>query len=108
LTAAVGTPLPMTFWATDDNHTEPGEKPRSGKPVTVSLSKFRGPGEVKFDDARPQVDTSSGGKVTTAATFSAPGDYIVRIQLNDSSGEGGGGFQCCWTNGHVKVTVTGK
>jgi hypothetical protein len=108
LTAAVGTPLSMTFWATDDNHTEPGEKPRSGKPVTVSLSKFRGPGEVKFDDARPQVDTSSGGKVTTAATFSAPGDYIVRIQLNDSSGEGGGGFQCCWTNGHVKVTVTGK
>ena len=24
---------------------------------------------------------------------------------NDESGEGGGGFQCCWTNTYVKVTV---
>jgi hypothetical protein len=31
--------------------------------------------------------------------------YIVRVQANDESGEGGGGFQCCWTNAHVKVTV---
>jgi hypothetical protein len=27
------------------------------------------------------------------------------VQANDSTGEGGGGFQCCWTNAHVKVTV---
>jgi hypothetical protein len=27
------------------------------------------------------------------------------LQANDSTGEGGGGFQCCWTNAHVKVTV---
>jgi hypothetical protein len=25
--------------------------------------------------------------------------------VNDYSGEGGGGFQCCWTNGQVRVTV---
>jgi len=41
----------------------------------------------------------------TTATFTAPGDYILRAQANDVSGEGGGGFQCCWTNAHVKVTV---
>jgi hypothetical protein len=29
------------------------------------------------------------------------------VQANDISGEGGGGFQCCWTNAHVKVTVKG-
>jgi hypothetical protein len=44
--------------------------------------------------------------VTTIATFSDPGDYVLRVQANDASGEGGGGFQCCWTNAHVKVTVT--
>jgi hypothetical protein len=27
------------------------------------------------------------------------------VQANDESGEGGGGFQCCWTNAHVKVTI---
>ena len=46
-----------------------------------------------------------GGRVNTTAKFGAPGDYIVRVQANDSSGDGGGGFQCCWTNAHVKVTV---
>jgi hypothetical protein len=35
-----------------------------------------------------------------------PGEYILRGQSNDASGDGGGGFQCCWTNVHVKVTVT--
>ncbi len=47
----------------------------------------------------------STGKATTTATFSAPGEYVLRLQANDVSGEGGGGFQCCWTNVHVKVVV---
>ena len=34
-----------------------------------------------------------------------PGDYTLRLQVNDISGNGGGGSQCCWTNAHVKVTV---
>jgi hypothetical protein len=35
-----------------------------------------------------------------------PGEYILRAQANDATGDGGGGFQCCWTNVHVKVNVT--
>jgi hypothetical protein len=31
---------------------------------------------------------------------------VLRAQGNDVTGEGGGGFQCCWTNVIVKVTVT--
>jgi hypothetical protein len=34
-----------------------------------------------------------------------PGEYVLRLQANDASGEGGGGFQCCWTNVHVGVSV---
>ena len=45
------------------------------------------------------------GKATTTATFSQPGEYILHIVANDYSGEGGRGFQCCWTNGQVKVSV---
>jgi hypothetical protein len=43
--------------------------------------------------------------ISAAATFSVPGDYLLRVQANDESGEGGGGFQCCWTNTYVNVTV---
>jgi hypothetical protein len=66
---------------------------------------YRGPGSVKFDNPKPSIDRNNGGKAVANATFSAPGDYILRIQGNDSTGEGGGGFQCCWTNALVGVAV---
>jgi hypothetical protein len=59
---------------------------------------------VKFDPAR--VGTKAQDEtVTTNATFSLPGEYLLRVQGNDESGEGGGGFQCCWTNTFVTVVV---
>ena len=74
-------------------------------PMAVSWSKFRGPGDVKFDNVRPSIDRAADGKTVTNATFSAPGDYILRVEGNDNTGSGGGGFQCCWSNAHVSVTV---
>jgi hypothetical protein len=59
---------------------------------------------VTFSSAAPAVDEKTGEAATTA-TFSASGEYILRAQVNDATGEGGGGFQCCWTNAHVKVVV---
>ena len=50
-------------------------------------------------------DTDKVMEATTTATFSASGDYMLRAQVNDDSGDGGGGEQCCWTNALVKVTV---
>jgi len=73
--------------------------------VTATWSMFRGPGSVTFDNAKPTVNRAENGKTAASATFSAPGNYILRLQANDASGEGGGGFQCCWTNAHVAVTV---
>ena len=55
-------------------------------------------------DRHAPVDEKTGDASTTAA-FSAPGEYILRLQANDATGDGGGGFQCCWTNAHVKVVV---
>jgi hypothetical protein len=104
LTATVAEPATLTFWATDDGHVEPGGRGRGGPPVTVTVAKHRGPGGVTFGNPRPDV-AKEDGEVSTTAKFDAPGDYVIRVQANDSSGEGGSGFQCCWTNAHVKVTV---
>ena len=41
---------------------------------------------------------------TTTATFSEPGEYLIRVQAIESPGSFE--FHCCWTNGFVKVTVT--
>jgi hypothetical protein len=107
LAAQVGQPLTLAAVATDDAKVDPDATPVQLKlpPVAVLWSKYRGPGDVTFSNTRPSV--ASDGKVSTTATFSAPGEYVLRAQVNDRSGDGGGGFQCCWTNALVKVTVTG-
>lgn len=111
LTGRVNQPVDLKVWVEDPkgNDAPPpaalaafrGATPRV---ATVSLHKFRGPGAVTFAQARLPASTQ-GEMVSTTATFSAPGDYLIRVQANDESGEGGGGFQCCWTNTYVKVTV---
>jgi hypothetical protein len=77
-------------------------------PIAVTWTKFRGPGDVKFDNNKPSIDRAADGKAVTNVTFSEPGDYVLRVEGNDSTGSGGGGFQCCWSNAHVSVTVTAR
>jgi hypothetical protein len=115
-TAAIGTPLPLTLWAEDDAHMSSGTGApvrNPPPPVTVKWSKFRGPGPVTFDDARPKLEILAGGKpgekfrgtAKTAAKFTEPGEYVLHLTANDFTGEGGGGEMCCWTTAMVKVTV---
>jgi hypothetical protein len=116
MTAAVSQPLSLTTWVADDAKKVPGASPLLSRlpPVTVTWSKFRGPGTVTFSNARsaaqkadfpPPPNAVFTGTQNTTATFSEPGDYILRVAGNDWSGEGGGGFQCCWTSAQVKVSV---
>ena len=101
--ATVASPLTLNAWTTDDGIRAP-EARRPARLVTVAWSKFRGPGDVTFGNAAPSIDEKTG-QSTTTASFSAAGEYLLRVQVNDATGEGGGGFQCCWTNAHVKVNV---
>jgi hypothetical protein len=107
-TATVNQPVAISVWVEDPKAPEAEAPPAAFGPVakvaTVSFHKFRGPGKVTFDKARIPVD-QQGAMISTRATFDAPGDYLLRAQANDESGEGGFGFQCCWTNTYVKVTV---
>jgi hypothetical protein len=103
VSGVAGQPVDLIIWAADDAVVDPDRKAGESA-VTLKWSKFRGPGDVTFADAQPKADKSDG-KATTTATFTMPGEYVLRVQANDVSGEGGGGFQCCWTNVHVKVAV---
>ena len=107
LTTTAGKPLTLDAWVSDEGPKVNPMPPIPGfnpPPPSVKWSLFRGPAAVKIDPSNPKIDKDTG-KVTTSATFDAPGEYVLRMQANDSTGEGGGGFQCCWTNAHVRVTV---
>jgi len=82
--------------------------------VSITWSKLRGPGDVTFEKEKPALEkvefkapegAKFTGRGTTTATFSEPGDYLLKVTANDNSGEGGRGFQCCWSNAYVKVAV---
>lgn len=110
-TTTSATPLALTVWVADDAKSYPGAKPPDTPPVTLTWSKFRGPGTVTFSNARPAVQkidsktAAFAGQATTTVTFGEPGEYILEVVANDWSGEGGRGFLCCWTNALVKVSV---
>lgn len=99
-------PLTLKVWTSDDGVIVDPFRPERAidPPVKVFWSKHRGPGDVTFDNDRPEVSKDDGSATTTAA-FSEPGTYILRLQANDNSGNGGGGSQCCWTNAHVEVEI---
>jgi hypothetical protein len=99
--ARLAEPLSLALWVSDDKPLRGGRGAAAGP---LLWSKFRGPGAVTFEPARPAPDPE--GKAVTMAKFAVPGEYILRAQAIDATGEGGGGFQCCWTNIHVKVTVS--
>ncbi len=106
LTAAVSAPTPIMVWATDDGVRKARSAARPAR-FGVVWSKFRGTGTVTFDNTTPSIDEI--GKAVTTATFSEPGEYVLRVLAwDDSGGQSAimaGGFFCCWTNGFVTVQV---
>jgi hypothetical protein len=114
LTANVKEPLTLPLWVADDATVIPGATRPRTPAAMLTWSKFRGPGAVTFSSDKPAVEdanfsappkTAFQGKAVTSATFSEPGEYILRVVANDWSGEGGRGFQCCWSNAQVRVSV---
>jgi hypothetical protein len=115
-TATVNTPMPINVWIDDDALYSTGGNGPMGEgrpPVSVSVTKYRGPGEVKVDRASERLETTKGGKPleeysgkgSPTVTFTEAGDYVLHIQANDYSGQGGGGSGCCWTTTLMKVAV---
>ena len=69
---------------------------------TVTWYHHAGAGKVAFDPKDAVV--KAGGDIKTTATFTLPGDYVVRVTALESLAALE--QHCCYTNGYVKVTVT--
>ncbi|MEE2963567.1 MAG: hypothetical protein VX427_05385 [Acidobacteriota bacterium] len=105
----------ITVWARDDMVRKMREQQRAPDEDTeataprfgVAWSKYRGSGTVTFSETEPQIDET--GKAVTTATFSEPGEYVLRVLAWDDTGPQAFvmavGFQCCWTNGYLTVDV---
>jgi hypothetical protein len=78
---------------------------RPRRHVTLTWSKYRGPGTVTFASRTLRVGPTD--MATTSATFSSPGQYTLRVLVmgDEMSSPTAQTYQCCWTNGYVQVSV---
>ena len=130
--AQVGIPAELIINATDPAERDPDD-PRFEEaiPMGVTFAKHQGPGSVEFtrhpdtvveenpyDEDNPRfrffrepepnqlrIENSAGvGRVY--ATFSDPGEYIIRTKVDVHRGpDSSNGDQCCWTNVWQRVVV---
>lgn len=99
LTATVGAALDIRIWMEDRGERKP-------IPVNMTWVKHQGPGDVTFEP-RSAKTPPGGGDAIASVRFSAPGDYMLRVRVdNFGITDSAMGQQCCWTNGFVKVKVT--
>lgn len=131
LTVKSGVPVTLTVHASDPSVRDPAD-PRNAKPIPLRVSwhKHQGPGEVSYQKhpsseepaplselqiargiAPPGADqtvlTNGQGVANVIATFSEPGDYVIRTMVDNwDATDSTEADQCCWTNVYQKVTVT--
>ncbi len=77
-------------------------------PAVPTFSQASITGKERAESQGEGASTSSNGwsEVVTEATFSAPGDYIIRLRVdNFEADDSQFDNQCCWTNAYVPVTV---
>jgi hypothetical protein len=101
LTGKVG--QPVTLWVDAQDRGEREQKYQ----VNATWIKHQGPGNVTFSPVTLRSPAAPGGELTTQATFDAPGQYVVRVRVdNFTSSDSSFADQCCWSNGYYKVTIT--
>ena len=102
MTATVGTPLALTVWVADRIAPDAEREPVAGGARWFT---HRGPGLATFGEQ--PIEPDADGRATTTATFSEPGEYLIRVRAdNFNPVDSTTGDQCCWTNGYVAVTVS--
>ena len=131
LSVKTGVPVTLTVHTSDPSMRDPAD-PRNAKPIPLRVSwhKHQGPGEVSYqqhpssEEPEPlselqirrgislpgpdqTVLTAGEGVANVIATFSAPGDYVIRTMVDNwDANDSTEADQCCWTNVYQKVTVT--
>ncbi len=129
-TTRVNEPLAITVWGRDV--MAPDAAREDLVPATASMFVHHGPASsyptIIADQPEPEegeeggrggrfnrtppphttpIPLESDGSATFRVTFPAPGDYLLRVMIdNHRAVDSSQGDQCCWTNGYVEVRVS--
>lgn len=103
-TVSAGSATVIRLSATDDGYPKFGNAgvALTTRGMTVTWSKYRGPGTVAFEPALAKLPEGQG-ETKTRVTFSQAGEYTLMASVDDGSMNFG--EYCCWANATVVVTV---
>jgi hypothetical protein len=118
--ASVGQPVTLSALVQDRGERY-GLTDELWVPVRAEFIIHQGPAgaEAQFDPptatVEPTMDASGEGaamgqpqwgEVSTQATFTEPGEYVIRVRADNFAAEDSGfDYVCCWANGYIPVTV---
>jgi len=112
--ASVGTPVTLSAFVKDRGERDQYDVDNF-YPVGTEWILHQGPAWVDFEpqitSGRDRGEAGMGGadwtEATTQATFSEPGDYVIRLRVeNWAAPDSKMDNQCCWSNAYLPVTVT--
>lgn len=115
--ATVGKPVTLTAYVQDRGNRGDYEVESVLVPLGTEWILHQGPSEIEFDTAKiTGRDRAKAGDdessvngwtlVQTHATFWEPGEYVVRLRVdNFMADDSQFDNQCCWSNAYVPVTV---
>ncbi len=122
LTARAGEPVTLTAYIQDRGEREGYDLERRVFPLGTEWILHQGPAVPVIEQVRltgRERDQQGGGgesgqlgsngweQVTTLATFPEPGEYVVRLRVdNFTAPDSQFDNQCCWSNAYLPVTVT--
>ncbi len=119
VTASVGTPVTLSAYVQDRGARGQYEVDNLYQ-VGTEWILHQGPAIPEFESAAmtgrareaaagegAMITSDDWTMATTQATFSEPGEYIIRLRVDNwTAPDSKMDNQCCWTNGYVPVTVT--
>ena len=118
LTTSVGTPVTLSAYVQDRGVRADYDVEQLVFPLGTEWIMHQGPARPSFDNARitgrERAENGESGtsgnngwtEVTTQATFPEPGDYIIRLRVdNFTAPDSQFDNLCCWSNAYVPVTV---
>jgi hypothetical protein len=113
VTASVGSPVTFSAMVQDRGERLGYDVDSLLFPVGTEWILHQGPAVVHFESKMTQVepigdegDGDGWGLATTRATFSEPGEYVIRLRVdNFQAPDSKFDNQCCWSNAFIPVTV---
>lgn len=121
INAKVGKPVTLTAYMQDRGERDGYDVKSLLFPLGSEWLLHQGPAEPVFEQAKvtgreranaeggesgATANSSGWTEVTTQATFTEPGEYVIRLRVdNFEAPDSKFDNQCCWSNAYVPVTV---